>query len=138
MSELIHQFGIDWRLAVAQAVNFGVLFFVLWRFAYRPIFGMLETRRERIREGVLMREEAERKLKEADLEKATLLKKAENESLSLITRAESLGKKREADIVADAMKKSEEVILDGKRRAEEERRIAAEAFSKEAVEVSSN
>lgn len=120
---------------LAQAVNFGILFFVFLKFAYRPILGMLETRREKIREGILMREEAEKKLKEADSEKGAIIKKAESESLGLIARAESLGKKKEAEILTEAVKKSEEVIRDGKRRVEEEKRIAAESFSKEAAEL---
>jgi len=84
---------------------------------------------------MIMREEAEKKLKEADSEKEAIIKKAESESLSLIARAESLGKKKEAEILVEAVKKGEEVIRDGKRRAEEEKRIAAESFSKEAAEL---
>lgn len=135
MQELIHQFGIDWRLVLAQAVNFGILFFVLWRFAYRPVLGMLETRREKIREGISMREEAEKKLKEAGAEKEALLNAAEKESLSIVARGEAVGKKKEAEVVAEAFKKSEGLIRDGKQRAEEEKRIAAESFSKEAAEL---
>ncbi len=133
MSELIRQFGIDWRLLVAQAVNFFILFFVLWRFAYRPVLAILAERRKKIEEGLNMREEAERKLGEARHSGEAIVKKAEQESLQLVNKGESLGKEKAAHVIEAAMKKEEELIHEGKMRAEEERRIMAEAFSKEAA-----
>lgn len=135
MSELIHQFGIDWRLVAAQAVNFGILFFVLWRFAYRPVLSVMQARREKISEGLKMRDEAEQKLASADREKEVILQNAERESMARIAFAEAAGKKKEDIMVADALKKSEALVFEGKRRAEEEKSIASEEFSKEAVEI---
>ena len=37
MSELLSKLGIDWRLLIAQLINFLILLFVLRRFAYKPI-----------------------------------------------------------------------------------------------------
>ena len=135
MSELIHQFGIDWRLLVAQAVNFGILFFVLWRFAYRPMLQVFSERRKKIQEGMLMREEAEQRLEETSREKEAILKKAEAESLFIVTKAETLGQEKGGRVISEAMKKSEELIHEGKKRAEEERKVMAEEFSKEASEM---
>ena len=47
--------------------------------------------------------------------------------------AESLGKEKAEKVIGAAMEKEEELINEGKMRAEEERKIIAEAFSKEAV-----
>ena len=135
MSELIHQFGIDWRLLVAQAVNFSILFFVLYRFAYRPILKILSERKEKIKEGLAMREEAERKLGEASSDRESILKKAENEALSVVAKAEVVSRDRGEKIVAEASGKGEEIIREGKRRAEEERKILHEEFSKDASEL---
>ena len=44
--------GIQWKILLAQTVSFSLVFFVLWRFAYRPIFAMLEARRQKIPEGM--------------------------------------------------------------------------------------
>ena len=48
MSEL----GIDWKMLIAQLISFSIVFFVLWRYAYKPIFVMLQVRREKIAEGL--------------------------------------------------------------------------------------
>lgn len=34
MSEI----GIDWKMLIAQLISFSIVFFVLWRFAYKPNF----------------------------------------------------------------------------------------------------
>ena len=43
MSEL----GIQWKILLAQTISFSIVLFFLWRFAYRPIFAMLEARRKK-------------------------------------------------------------------------------------------
>jgi hypothetical protein len=42
--------GIQWKILVSQTISFSIVFFVLWRFAYKPIFQMLQARREKIAE----------------------------------------------------------------------------------------
>ena len=51
----------------------------------------------------------------------------------MVNKGETLGKEKAAHVIEAAMKKEEELIREGKMRAEEERRILAEAFSKEAA-----
>ncbi len=132
MSELIHQFGIDWRLLLAQAINFGALFFILYRFAYHPVLGVLRERRKKIEEGIAMREESERHLDQAKREREAMLKKTNQESVEVIVKAEAQGKVRSEEIVQEARTKQEEIIKDGKQRAEEEKRLMRELFSREA------
>jgi len=40
--QLIDALGLDLRILLAQLVNFAILIFVLWRFAYKPVFNILE------------------------------------------------------------------------------------------------
>ena len=138
MSDLIHQFGIDWRILAAQAVNFGALFFILYSFAYRPILAVLHDRRKKIEEGIAMREESERRLLAAKQEREVMLKKTEQESLAVIAKAEVQGKSRGDEIMADARVKREEIIQEGKQRAEEEKRLLRELIIQEAEELVKN
>lgn len=135
MSELIHQFGIDWRLLLAQAINFGALFFILYRFAYHPVLAILRERRKKIEEGIAMREESERKLDAAKREREAMLKRTNQESVAVIAEAESQGKARGEEILQGARARQEEIIQEGKQRAGEEQRIMRELFSKEAEEL---
>jgi len=40
--------GIQWRILLAQTISFSIVFFVLWKYAYGPIFSMLEARKQKI------------------------------------------------------------------------------------------
>ena len=50
--DVFAKLGIDWKLLIAQAVNFGILFLVLRRFAYKPMLDFLENRSAQIDKGL--------------------------------------------------------------------------------------
>lgn len=50
--ELIHAFGIDWKLMGIQMLNFAVVFFIIVRFVWKPVRGILETRQKKIEQGL--------------------------------------------------------------------------------------
>ena len=56
---MLETLGIQWPKLIAQFVNFSIVLFVLWKFAYKPIFNMLEFRRDKIassrRDGIRIR-----------------------------------------------------------------------------------
>jgi len=72
MSEL----GIDWKMLVAQTISFSIVFFVLWRFAYKPIFVMLQVRREKIAEGLANAEKIKAELARTEAERKRILAQA--------------------------------------------------------------
>ncbi len=115
MSGLIAQFGIDWKLLIAQAVNFGVLIFVLTKFAYRPIIAMLAKRRHDIEQGIRFAKEAQEAFMRADQAREEKLASAHAEALAIVSKAEHAASVRKDEIVAEAAKKSEEIV-DGARR----------------------
>ena len=94
--------GIDWKLLIAQAINFAILLFLLQRFAYKPIIGMLEKRRENIRKSEKYADEMEAHMKKMDEAKEEVLSQARAESTTLMKRAEENAVKNAEKIVADA------------------------------------
>ena len=66
MEQLFEAFGIDWKLLLAQAVNFGVLFVALTYFLYKPVLKTLDERKQKVAKGVTDAEAAEKMLAEAD------------------------------------------------------------------------
>ena len=72
MSEL----GIHWKILVAQTINFSIVLFVLWRFAYRPIFAMFEARREKIAESLANAEKIKAELARTEAERKRVLAQA--------------------------------------------------------------
>ena len=50
--ELLQTLGIQWTKLIPQLFNFGIVLWVLWKFAYKPVFTMLDARQKKIAEGI--------------------------------------------------------------------------------------
>ena len=132
MAELIRQFGVDWRLLIAQAVNFGVLLFLLTKFVYRPILAMLTKRRQDIEKGIRFTKEAEESLARMDVMAQEKKNEAHASALAIVTSAEDTAKIRKEEIVAEAAKKSEAVVDAARRLIQQEKAKMTEDVYKDA------
>ena len=52
MDSIISTFHIDWKIIIAQAINFGVVFVVLYIFALKPLSKLMVERSEKIKKGI--------------------------------------------------------------------------------------
>ena len=83
MSEL----GIQWKMLLAQTISFSVVFFVLWRFAYRPVFAMLEARRQKIAEAMADADKIKAELAKTQADRNAVLAQAGDQANKLIEEA---------------------------------------------------
>jgi F-type H+-transporting ATPase subunit b len=130
MEEIVHAFGIDWRLIVIQMFNFALLMAALWYFLYTPVLKLLSDREAKLKQGVLDAEKAAEARKEADTEKGAILKEARTEAEGIVATAKTHAEAKGNDIVRDAEAKAARMLEDAKARALEEQaqaRKAAEA-----------
>ena len=114
--ELIHAFGIDYKILIAQALNFAILFFVLYRFGYKPIFAFLEERKERIRSGVVMAEKAEAKLRAAQEEKNAIVIEAKKEAGTIVANAYALAELGKEEKIKQAKEEIASIITKEKEK----------------------
>jgi len=84
ITEIFTQFGVTWPKFIAQLVLFGIVYFVLNRFAFGPILKVLEERRKRIEEGQLNAEKIKKQLAEAELRYQEVLRKANDDAQVLL------------------------------------------------------
>lgn len=70
-----------------QVVNFSILLFVLHRFLYKPLLGILEARRKKIEESMAQADAIARSQKEADERAAREVKHAQEKAKSIIEQA---------------------------------------------------
>lgn len=135
MSELFAAFGIDWRLLVINLVNFGLMLFALWYFLYGPILRVLEERREKIAAGVRNAEDAARKLKEVEDNRADMLAKAGKEADDVISQARASGTQKQREIVSAAESTAAGVIRDAERQAQELKETALRESKQEVAKL---
>lgn len=133
MNELFSQLGIDWKLLLSQAVNFGLLIALLTFFLYKPLIRMMKEREKRIKEGLTKADEAEAQLKEAHALKKEKLKEAEAEALVMLRAAEARAKTEEVKILEAAKQKEKELLLNAQRFAGAEKEKAARELRQEAT-----
>ncbi len=112
MSELLQKLGIDWKLLLAQIVNFLILLWVLKRYAYRPILRALSERSKKIAKSMddakkieveleVLAQERERVMAEARKEAQSLLEGARQDAAALLARTKEEAK-AEATAVTQA------------------------------------
>ena len=118
-----------------QAVNFGVILFVLNKVLYKPVMKMLDDRAKKINDGMAA---AEKNLKEAgEIEK---LKKAEvakarKDAAAIIRQAEVEAKKAADSILEASKKKAKDEAERIVKNAESEIAAAKKAMEGQAVEL---
>jgi len=79
--------GIDWRILIAQTISFSVVFFVLWKFAYGPIFAMLQARREKIAEALANADKIKGDVARTEADRQKVLADAGDQANKLIDEA---------------------------------------------------
>jgi len=132
MSELVHQLGIDWKLLVAQGVNFFVLLVVLTVFVYRPLVRLMEERRKKIEFGLKGAEEAEKRLGEIEEIKTKKIAEADKEAVGIIGSAEKKAGLRVTEILAEADKKASSILVEAEKTSEHKKQEELEKLAKEA------
>ncbi len=86
---------------IVAALNFGLFLYIIWVFAFKPLSGMLESRRERIEQGLQDAEQARKDREAAEAERLTMLTEARREANDIINRAQKVAQDtRDADIAA--------------------------------------
>lgn len=119
--ELLAKLGIDWRLLVAQAVNFGILLGVLTFFAYRPLLTLIDARRARIAKALEDARRIEQQTKEMEAVRQRQLRAIDQEIGAMLERAKGEAQRLHDDILAAAKREADALFLKGKRQLEEER-----------------
>jgi F-type H+-transporting ATPase subunit b len=79
--------GIQWPKLIAQFVSFSLVLFVLWRFAYKPVFQLLEARRQKIADSIGNAEKIKAELTATEAERKRVLAEAGEAAAKLIEDA---------------------------------------------------
>ena len=92
---------INFFWVIVSALNFLVFLAVIWRFAFRPLSGMLDARRGRIEQGLKDAEQARRERDSAEQERISVLVEARRGANDIVNRAQRVSEEsRAVDIAA--------------------------------------
>lgn len=128
--EILGKIGFDWRVALANFVNFLIIFYLLKRFAFGPIAKIIAERQKKIETGLedakkaetavmMAKQEKEKIVDEGKSEANGLLVMANKRGDEIVTTSESRGKEEYTRLISEAkadidkqQKKAEEEVVE--------------------------
>jgi F-type H+-transporting ATPase subunit b len=114
MEDLIKTFYIDWKLLIAQLVNFFLVLGVLWRFALKPLQKVMNDRSNEIELSLRQAKEIEQKLKETDQSKIETILQAKKESQIIIEQASKEATSLREKKINELKQEMEKIVLQTK------------------------
>ena len=119
-------FGVDLPKLAFQIINFLLILYLLNRFLFKRVLGLLDERQEKISKGLEDAEAAARDRELARAEREAALDEARKEAQTMIARATKIAEDSRAEIVAAARAEAEKVAARATEEitAEKQRAIA--------------
>lgn len=135
MQTLIETFHLDWKLLIAQLINFSLVFGVLYFFVFKNLFKTIGERNTKIEKGLKDAEVAVLKLEEAAQEKEAIIIAARKEANEIMKQAKELAEKKKAETVVAAKLEIGKVITEEKERMRQEKAVVLEEIRQESVDL---
>jgi F-type H+-transporting ATPase subunit b len=131
MDALIGTFHIDWKAMIAQMINFAVVFFVLYRFALRPLMKMLDERNHTIQNGLDNAQKYQALLEEAEGIHEKELAKARIESHQLLSEMKQQSEEKRIEMLMQAEQDVKKMLDENRKTIEEEKNKMIDSLKKE-------
>jgi F-type H+-transporting ATPase subunit b len=118
--EIARTFGVDWQHLVAQMISFGIVCFLLHRFAYKRVLAMLDDRRKQIAQGIANTEKIKAELAESEAHRQEVMVKANTQAKRLIEEARAAAARVQAEETRKATAAAEQIITKSHEAAEQD------------------
>ena len=135
MEKVLDVFGIDWKLLLINAVNFGLLLAALSYFFYKPMMRMLDERRSKIAHGVEAAAKAEAELKEIESSRGDKLAKAGKEADQVVSEARRAAAAKQREILAQAEASAQRALLEAEAQARDLKERAVQESKQEVAKL---
>ena len=128
--------GISPNLLITQIINFVILFVLLRLLLYKPILGMLDSRKQKIQESLEYAERVKRDAAEQQKEFDRKLAAARREAQAAAAAAAQVGEKEREAILVQAREDARKLVEQAKGQIEYERKQMMSDLREEVVRLS--
>ena len=125
-------------LYIWTIITFLLLFYVLAKFAWKPLLSMLEERESLIKRSLSDAETAREELQKINLESEAIITKARTEAQSILSDGKAAAEKIKDDTVAKAKEEASKIREEAKQQIKAEKDRAISDIKKEVVDLSLN
>lgn len=126
----------DIGLVFWTLISFGVLFFLLKRFAWKPIVGTVNDREQSIREALASAEAAKKEMENLTADNERILKEARAEREAMLKEAREIRTKMIADAEDEAKAKADKLIASAQQAIETEKKAAVAELKSQVASLS--
>lgn len=123
-------------LYIWTIITFLLLFYVLAKFAWKPLLGMLEERENLIKTSLNNAETARKELEKINLESEAIITKARTDAQSILSDGKAAAEKIKDDTVAKAKEEANKIKEEAKLQIKAEKDKAISDIKKEVVDLS--
>jgi F-type H+-transporting ATPase subunit b len=126
----------QWPEVLVAAISFGVLFFVLWKFAFPPITNMLAERAERIKESLEKAEETRMEAEALLEDYKKQMAEARADAGRVIEQSRTVAEGMKDEIIAKANEEAEAIKAKAVDAIEAEKRAAVAELQASVADLS--
>jgi len=112
--------GINWKLFVAQLVNFGIVMWILWKFVFGPVGKKLEERRQKIDKALKDAADVERQKTEFEAWREEEMRKTRTQAAEIVSQAQKEALVQKDKVVADTKSEQEKLVKQAKEQIKSE------------------
>ena len=127
--------GINLPTLLAQIVNFGILFGLLYLVAYKPIMRMLDERSRKVKDSMEQTELIKQQAEHAEEEVRKQLEAAGKEGMEIMARAMHAGEEMRQKAQQEARQDGETIITRARVEIQQERDGAIDELRKEFADL---
>ncbi len=135
MDSFIQTFHLDWKILIAQAINFTIVFVILYIFALKPLKKLMVERSERIAKGVNDAKNNAELLAKTQKEYDDVLTKAKIEAHKLFQEGKKEAEQNKIKMMELAQQDVENLISNGKKVLDREKLKIIDDAKKEIVSL---
>jgi F-type H+-transporting ATPase subunit b len=112
MNELFSAFGIDYKILIAQILNFFLIFIVIYKFLLQPLNKVIQERQNKVLEGLKIREESKKLIRKIKKLRDKILDKAYQEKEKILFEAEEIKKQKLEELMKEISNLREKMLLE--------------------------
>lgn len=132
----MEKLGINTTWLLAQLVNVGLLIFLLWQFAYKPVLKMLNDRKQKIQESLDYAEKVKQDAAAQQKEFEQKLEATRRETQAATAAAAQAGEKEREAILVQAREEARKLVEQARSQIEYERKQMLAELRDEVVQLS--
>ena len=119
--DIAYTFGVDWPMLVAQSINFLIVAFIIWKFAFSNVLSTIKEREKQISDSLKNADRIKLELEETEKKQQETLQEASLSAKQTVSEAQEKAKAFIEEQKEDARKRAEEIISKAKASMEQER-----------------